>query len=940
MINEEITMLDNQCVKITDCIKDSSKWVVDHNIVPRDNKKALVNILNKYKRDTNRYREALKKRPSIAIFGESQVGKSYLVSNLAKKDDDYSLMVEVAGQNKQIDFIEKMNPPGGGKEATGLVSRFTVKSKFTQGQKPYLLKIFSQCDIVKIIANGYLSDIDNYKYEVDREEVQAILSSFRSKKQATPTPGFSTDDVHSLTEYLEYNFNSHFIIKELGLIDFWDEIIQIIPYINSDQRYEVFELIWGKQTFFTNLFKKCSQGLKEINYISELRCGLDALTPNRDTLIDVQRLRELFGDGEQKTDVDVYNDDGKIATLSRSILSAITAEVVLPLPKDIVEADNRKFLKEADILDFPGARSRNIIPEATFIKNTNDEKLEVFLRGKVAYLFDRYNYNFEISTLMYCMHNKQSEVQDIPRLVYEWISTNHGNSPEEREKREDTLSKLVPDSNLRRIIPLLVVQTKFNIDIKGNPATDKDGQPNTHNWKWDARIDANFNKFMIKPVIDKWPNMWNKTDGSFKNIFLLRDPKWSQDVFDGLSETAEETGINQKYIQKVKDMKESFLTHDYVKKHFRNPEEAWEESCVPGKSGINYIVKYLTPTCNPKIRLERLKTLIYQQKDNVYNEFDAYADTGDLNTKIRKAKLNGGKVFMFMMNWVKKTSAFGFFIDKIIMTEPEAWKVYWTLKSAPPEIEDDNIKSNSNEQLATLKQFFEVYGIDFDEEKGLEKNLKELKDLLGIEYDEDFYEILKTSGIDIEKIIEGTADKAIKSESLIYAEMLIEDWLAKILKVKNDMVLKQKGLTKEILNLICDTIDKSKERVGLKYIIEKNIYNEVENFASNKNYNIVADISSKILNDYVNSIGWKFIDENKSNYPKIRNTPIFTQEAIDIIEKEELNIELDYPGMIIFNQWIWGLRESFIANVLYEENVGNTEDALIKQKIAEILKQM
>lgn len=941
---QEINTLDNQCNKIVTSIEDSVNWVNDYKIVPTDNKKALSNILNKYRRDTIRYQNALHKRPSIAIFGQSQVGKSYLVSNLAKKNEDPSLKVKIPGTTEEVNFIERMNPPGGGKEATGLVSRFTIKDDHQTGQKPYLLKLFSQSDLVKIIANGYLSDLKPYIYQVNPDEVKLAIEQANTKKRPSLQPGFTLDDVWSLNEYFEHNFSSHVIITKLKELDFWERIVNVIPFLDASDRFEILSLLWGKQPFFTDLFQKCTDALKQINFLTSVRCDLDALAPNTSTLLDVQRLREMFGDGSEKPPVDLYDNQNKIATIHRSIVSAITAEVVLPLPENIVEDKDREFLKESDILDFPGARSRNIIPETTFVENGNIEKLEVFLRGKVAFLFDRYNYNFEISTLMFCMHDDQPEVQDIPRLLYDWISTNHGASQAEREQREQKLATLVPNAGVERIIPLLVVQTKFNIDLKGNPATEKLGQSETHDWKWNARLDANFNKFMIKPVVDKWPDTWNQSDGSFKNVFLLRDPKWSYDVFDGYTEDSpHETGINEKYVQKLEDMKESFLAHTYVNKHFRNPNSAWDESCVPGKSGINYIVKYLTPTCNPIIRLDRLKGLIQEQKQNVLDEFINYVDSGDLASKLRKARLNGGKAFMFLTNWVKRTSAFGDLLDRLTIEESEAWGIYWNFRSSIPANGNGNgkpKKEDNSDQLVTLREFFNAYGVEFEESKSVEENLYKLKSLLGIEHDEDFEEILASSGIDMKKVVSGIGDGPVKSEAELFTENLIDAWMLKVLQVKNDSTLVQKGLNKEVSNLISEALDKSKERVGLKKIISNNVHSEIENFSVNSNYNIVADISAKLLNDYVNTVGWKFVDSKGENYPKIQNVPIFSQESTKTPKLHELDLTLEYPGMVLFNQWVWGLKEAFIANVMFEEKLGNPEDALIKQKLAQILQKM
>ncbi len=138
MANQENQKLIQDCLTIKSVIEDSMQWVAE-NVDP-DKQKVTIYNLKKYRRTANRYEKAVPKRPSIAIFGQSQVGKSYLVSNLAKTPEGNSLEVVVPGQNEKVDFIEKINPPGGGKEATGLVSRFTILQNHETGQQPYIIR--------------------------------------------------------------------------------------------------------------------------------------------------------------------------------------------------------------------------------------------------------------------------------------------------------------------------------------------------------------------------------------------------------------------------------------------------------------------------------------------------------------------------------------------------------------------------------------------------------------------------------------------------------------------------------------------------------------------------------------------------------------------------------------------------------------------------------
>lgn len=942
-MNQEDNKLIELCGVIRNVSEDSMNWVSEH--VEIDKQKMTIDHLKRFRRYANRYEAAVSKRPAIAIFGQSQVGKSYLVSNLAKTPEAYSLEVEVPGQNKRVDFIEAMNPPGGGKEATGLVSRFTIADSHKLGEQPYLLKLFSQSDIVKIIVNGYWSDITHYQYEVNPEDVRRILDTNRSKISTKETSGFSEDDVYDLQEYLEHNFKSHFLYKDLTALNFWDEIAAIIPYLDATLRWEIFELLWGKQDFFTEFFKQISIGLKQINFVSEARCGLEAVSPNTETILDVQRLREMYNASENPP-VDLYRNGAKIGTLARSVISAITAEAVLPIPEETANHPQRGFLKYADILDFPGARSRNKIPELTFNENEPDKKLEVFLRGKVAFLFDRYNYNNEISTLLFCMDNGQPEVQDVPRLLYEWVSNTHGNSPEKREERERTLANLVPQNEIEKLIPLLVVQTKFNIDVEGNPATDKIGDPDSHNWKWNARLDANFHQFMSRPLSDKWPSQWSTSDGSFKNMFLLRDPKWSTAVYEGMDTDAkQEIKIRDEYIGKLQDMKTSFLNHPYAKKHFKNQEEAWNESTGIEKSGINYIVKYLTPTCNPIIKREQVKSRVQELKKEICDELSAFYQGGSLKEKLGKARINSAQVFMNLMKIQNSKNTFGNFIDKLVITDDLSNQIYFDVMmrkqiDLPQKDSNPDGPTIPTDLLEMLSDF-----IDISENESADNILRKLKDMFGIEEDNALQQVMEDSGIDIKALLENKNQKQrtqpANDRAFFFSGKLIGKWLERISKIKAPDVLEDLGLSKKIADLIVKELDKTKNRVDLKNRIADSVREHVNNFQITGNIDVVARISANVINRFVNTLGWAFVQD--SERPKTKESdvaPIFTPGTVHSPEKKNLKLGVKFPGEQFFNDWATGIRKSFEANVYFEENVKDEEKAAANEKLGTLIQRV
>ena len=112
-------------------------------------------------RESNRLARALRKeavtaarKMCVGVFGPSQSGKSYLISALAQ-DADGSLLTALGDES--ADFIQDINPAGG-KESTGLVTRFTLTPSGAPAMFPVKLRLLSELDIVKILTNTYYAD--------------------------------------------------------------------------------------------------------------------------------------------------------------------------------------------------------------------------------------------------------------------------------------------------------------------------------------------------------------------------------------------------------------------------------------------------------------------------------------------------------------------------------------------------------------------------------------------------------------------------------------------------------------------------------------------------------------------------------------------------------------------------------------------------------------
>ena len=107
---------------------------------------------------------------------------------------------------------------------------------------------------------------------------------------------------------------------------------------------------------------------------------------------------------------------GVKVTLPRAVITALTAEITI-----FMREKPDDFFDHTDLLDFPGYRSRYKFTDLRAALDSKEEMLkELFLRGKVAYLFERYREEKELTSMLLCIASGPQEVHDLPHAVYEW----------------------------------------------------------------------------------------------------------------------------------------------------------------------------------------------------------------------------------------------------------------------------------------------------------------------------------------------------------------------------------------------------------------------------------------------------------------------------------------------------------------------------------------
>jgi len=233
----------------------------------------LIDKLRRVRNLSTRLGRAASRPVSVGFFGLSQAGKSYLISAMAAGESG-ELETELDGE--RLNFISHVNPPGGGKEATGLVTRFTRRPSDAPAGYPLEMSVFSEVELVKVLGNAFFNDFDREQVEFDTSpaHVRKHLAALEARRTPQPTGGVSEDNVVELLEYFEQRFP-----KTTAQLkgDYWPTAIELAPYLNAADRGALFSILWGGIQDLTDTYLLLRESLATTGFADTLYCPVSVL---------------------------------------------------------------------------------------------------------------------------------------------------------------------------------------------------------------------------------------------------------------------------------------------------------------------------------------------------------------------------------------------------------------------------------------------------------------------------------------------------------------------------------------------------------------------------------------------------------------------------------------------------------------------------------------
>lgn len=824
-------------------VNDAIKWANVHkkNSFP-------IEQFKEYRRKLKRIRRSLTSNCSAAAYGESQVGKSYLMSSLLSSADQ-PFVIENNG--KEFSFIYDLNPSGGNNakiESTGVITRFTLQRDHNKA--PGLIKIrnLSVPDIILLLADSYYNDIKInpetvLRYDQINQELDNISGIWRGASKTYDI--ITEDDVKDIADYIRDVIGN--AAAAIHQSNFAKTIAPVIQNIPPDKWADVFSLLWNKNPEITRLFNTLIEAYGRLGYRQEVYVPFDAVLRKNGTLLKIEWLDTVcglkadLGDDIPTTDVTDAYGNTIAKDFSKGELSSLISELTFELPEKI--AESRPFLRKLDLLDFPGARSREKYKEseiATVIP-------KILRRGKVAYLFNKYSRALQISSVLFCHHNDQKSEPTIGETVNSWIEDNIGDSPESR-------GNMLRDTE--GIAPLFFIATKFNIDLE-RTRNDRADTPESLDKHWN-RFDTVFPE-IIKP--NRWLEQWmcpspGMSVRPFQNIYPLRDFYWSNknNLFDGYSDDenkSEETAVHTHpdYPGYWEALRRSFVNNDFVKQHFRNPEKTWTEIATVNNDGSKPIIRDLNLISGvlDTARRKRYGQQLLELKREINNALQVYYEPVDIEAKNKKVRLIAGDIRRSLIKAIATNpSTFGRILDSF-MVSPEPLR----------DIAYDIIVRHTDAPLDFSAINFVRAQAGMDLHLNRDENVGRLMKYLFIDSEEELDDyFVKEYGF--------TLDEALTSETLtlttvgdVVMKHIVDYWI--------DHLNSQSNKLTELLphaDEVVFTIITLFNRLGLQRQMAERINRYGELFEENEQCNAVGDYASLTLNNFVTSVGRSYISDS------------------------------------------------------------------------------
>ncbi|MDZ7278478.1 virulence factor SrfC family protein [Pantoea eucrina] len=271
---------------------------------------------------------------TLALFGQSQAGKAWLLSEMVG-DAQGQLLAQLG--DKSFNYFQQINP---GNLDFATATRFSHLREAQSSAWPLEMTLLSDVELLRLILASATVDA-----QPDTAAMDAAILRLQRHRQDVVQPGLDSD---ALITLWAWSRRQH---RHADVLDrhFWPQAVELAPWLSVDDRVQLFALLWPNQRALSESLRQLMHLRHQLRQAPRLLAPLSLLVD--DTALPAEKLIGSEADLQEMIEVCpvVANRIGKPQAVPLGWLALLTLEITIPLGSTPRQA----LYDDADMLELP-----------------------------------------------------------------------------------------------------------------------------------------------------------------------------------------------------------------------------------------------------------------------------------------------------------------------------------------------------------------------------------------------------------------------------------------------------------------------------------------------------------------------------------------------------------------------------------------------------------
>lgn len=271
---------------------------------------------------------------TLALFGQSQAGKAWLLSEMV--GDAQGQLIARLG-DRVVNHFQNINP---GNIDFAIATRFSHQREAQSSAWPLEMTLLSDAELIRLVLACAKTE-----EQPDTAVIDAALQRLQRNRLDEPEPGLDSDALITLWAWSRRQHRHAEVLDR----HYWPQAIELAPWLNVDDRVQLFALLWPNQVALNEQLRSLMHLRHQLRQAPRLLAPLSLLTD--DAALPAEKLIGNDADLQEMIEVCpiIANRVGKAQHVPLGLLALLTLEITIPLSSTPRQA----LYDEADMLELP-----------------------------------------------------------------------------------------------------------------------------------------------------------------------------------------------------------------------------------------------------------------------------------------------------------------------------------------------------------------------------------------------------------------------------------------------------------------------------------------------------------------------------------------------------------------------------------------------------------